>query len=240
MRCRSTVLAACLLMPATAGFVAGQPGPFSARGPKGIYSNFLLNAAVNKAQAAAYPLLSTLPAYPNPQLTPDPTDTVLVKYFTTLLDNPAISGLAPIIPWYLLNPNDPGSDPFHAANGAYTWNALDDVFIAVDQWNKANPRSTPKTIQLIISPGYNSPSWVFNNIDTSVCDWKKDCTNAGSCDGLFLTTPAPVSSQCGYTTLFFQVESGSPTQEQFPLPWNSKYLREHGAEICGSRGAQNT
>jgi len=223
MAFRNSALITCLLMASTEGFVSGQLGPWGARGPKGIYANFLLNDKVSLAEAAAYPSGSS--AYPNPA-----ADAVLVKYFTTLLDNPAISGLAPQIPWYLLNPNDPGFDSFHPAKGAYTWNALDDVFIAVDQWNNApaNRGLPPKTIQLIISPGYNSPSWVFNNIDASVCGWKENCGGAGSCDGLFMT-PAPVpavSHQCGYTTLFWQVESGTPIQEQFPLPWNSVYKKD--------------
>ena len=114
MAFRNSALLTCLLMASTAGFVSGQLGPAGARGPKGIYANFLLNDKVSLAEAAAYPSGSS--AYPNPA-----ADAVLVKYFTTLLDNPAISGLAPQIPWYLLNPNDPG---FYAIN-AQLCDALD-------------------------------------------------------------------------------------------------------------------
>ena len=185
--------------------------------PRGIYANFLLDGAVNQAETAAYP--GGVPTYPNPA-----TDAILIKYFTTLLDNPAISGLAPQIPWSLLNPNDPGLDPFHPAANAYTWSPLDDVFIATDQWNRAHPWLAPKTIQLIPSAGFNAPLWIFNTIDASVCQGGKDCTGAGSCDGLFMSSPeVPVSHECGYTTLFFKSEGTPNAQLQFPLPWNSVY-----------------
>ena len=202
-----------------AASLSAQAGP-DPRRPKGIYTNFLLDAAVNRAETAAYP--GSSPGYPNPA-----ADAILVKYFTTLLDNPAISGLAPQIPWDLLNPNDPGQDPFHPAADAYIWNPLDDVFIAVDRWNSIHRALPPKTIQLIVSPGYNSPGWIFSEIDASVCGRDKDCSGAGSCDALFMSSPAVLASPaCGYTTLFFQVESGTPTQEPFPLPWNSVYKND--------------
>jgi len=78
-------------------------------GPKAIYSNVLLNDEVNLAGTAAYP--GNLFAYPTPA-----ANAILIKYFT-LLDTPAISGLAPQIPWDLLNPNDPGPDPIPPDGG---------------------------------------------------------------------------------------------------------------------------
>ena len=62
MKYGNRILAACLSVAATSVFVTAQPGPTLARGPRGIYSNFLLDDTVRLAQAAAYPLLSTLPA----------------------------------------------------------------------------------------------------------------------------------------------------------------------------------
>ncbi len=219
-----SIVVAGLFATSTAGLLAAQP-----RTPKGIYTNFLLGDAVNQAQTAAYPNTppSKIPPYPNPNITPDPTDAVLVNYFTTLLDNPAISGLAPMIPWQLLNPNSPGTDPAHPKPGAYAWNALDDVFTAVDNWNKSHPAALPKTIQIINSAGFNAPNWVFNDIDVSVCG---SLTNGcGTCDGLFMSTsPASVpSQQCGYTTIFWATEGGAPRQIPLPLPWNSVYKADH-------------
>jgi hypothetical protein len=144
----------------------------------------------------------------------------------TLLDNPAISGLAPQIGWALLNPNDSGPDPAHPLPGAYTWAPLDDVFIAVDRWNGSH--SLPqKTIQLIVSAGFSAPGFVADDIDDSVCG--SPGSGCGSCDGWFMATlpvPAP-SPQCGYTTLFWQTEGAPIQQEFFPLPWNTVYKTDH-------------
>jgi len=60
MMCRNRLLISCLLAAAAAGFFAGQPGPFSAPGPKGVYVTFGLR--VGQAQNAAY----TPPPYPSP------------------------------------------------------------------------------------------------------------------------------------------------------------------------------
>jgi hypothetical protein len=67
MMCRNRLLISCLLAAATAGFFAGQPGPFSAPGPKGVYVTFGLR--VGQAQNAAYPAPTatyTPPPYPSP------------------------------------------------------------------------------------------------------------------------------------------------------------------------------
>jgi len=216
----------CLFL-ATASILNAQFGGAHARVPKGLYTNFLVDDAITAAQKVAYGT-GTLPNYPNPALKPDPTDAILVNYFSTLLSNPGVSGLAPMIQWKTLNPNNPGWNPFSAAPGAYAWNALDDVFTAVDRWNKANP-SSPKNVQLILSPGFNSPSWVWNDIDMSVCG--KSGSGCGSCDGLFLATPpVPAPSHlCGYTLLFEDVEEKNkgPFYTQFPLPWNPVYQADY-------------
>jgi hypothetical protein len=222
---RNSVLISCLLMVLTAGFIAAQPGPFNARGPKGIYVRLELDVAANQAETAAYP--DSLPSYPNQAV-----DEVLVAYFTTLMDNPATSGLAVETPWSFLNPNDPGPDPFHPAANAYLWNWLDDVFIAVDQWNRTHHDLPPKTIQLLPSAGFNSPAWVLSDIDNSVCGGNKNCTGAGSCDGLFMLPEPAVSPKCGYTTIFFKTESNPAEQIPLPLPWNSVYKRDWWAFLA--------
>jgi hypothetical protein len=214
---KRNALISCLLMASTAGFTAAQP-----RVPKGIYTNFIVERTISPAQTAAYPnikLAKNLPQYPNPAITPDPTDAVLVSYFTTLLNNPAISGLAPMFGWDKLNP----------AQDVYTWNALDDVFTAINQWNNAHRFLPPKTIQLIISAGFNAPPYVFSDIDTSVCGvGASPCPQAGSCDGLFMSPLLPVSPICGYTTLFYEVEGGPPIQKLLPMPWNQVYKTDYG------------
>ncbi|MGA3202826.1 MAG: hypothetical protein ABSF12_10060 [Bryobacteraceae bacterium] len=213
---RNSIPIFCLLAASTAGFTAAQP-----RVPKGIYSNFIIEPTISSAQIAAYPgtKLKDLPPYPNPAITPDPTDAVLVSYFTTLLNNPAISGLAPQIGWKTLN----------SAKDVYPWNALDDVFTAVDQWNKAHRFLPPKTIQIILNAGFSSPPYVFSDIDTSVCGvGASPCPQAGSCDGLFMSPLFPVAKICGYTTLFYEVEAGAPNQKVLPMPWNEVYKTDFG------------
>jgi len=215
------IVAVCLLVLSTlcCSHLSAQAGP-GPRVPKGLYTNFLLGGAVNQAQKAASSVNPALPDYPNPA-----ADAILVNYFMVLLDNPAVSGLAPQIPWQLLNPNNPA----HPEIGpAYIWNPLDDVFTAVDKWNKSHPFLPKKTIQIIAASGFGAPQWVFNGIDDSVCGpHNPSCT--GSCDGLFMSpesVPEP-SPLCGYTTIFWETEGGTPHQIPLPMPWNSIYKDDY-------------
>jgi len=212
----------------SAAFAQDQP-----REPKGIYVAFRLDSVVSAAYSAAYTGQTKASQYPYPALTLPPTNDVLIKYFTRLLDNPSVSGLSPEIPWNLLSLRNPGPDPLNPAARSYLFEPIDDLFIAVNQWNTNHPRKTPKTIQLIISPGFNSPSWVFDHIDAEVfaagCESGGICT--GDCDGLFLLAqpPAPPHfnySNCGYTTIFWEVEGVPQVQEPFPLPWNPTYKND--------------
>jgi hypothetical protein len=227
----------CLLVASTAGFLAGQNTNSEPRVPKGIYATFQLDYLVNQAQATAYPNTpqDQIP-YPNPNVTPEPTDAIILNYLATLLDNPAVSGLAPQFSWQVLNPNSPGKNPANPNANAYLWNPLDDIFTAVDKWNKSHPFSPPKTIKLIGSAGFNAPNFVFNDIDASVCG-SHLATSCGSCDGLFeSTSPTPVTSQiCGYTSIFYATEGGKnttgvpaqPRQIPLPMPWNQVYKTDH-------------
>lgn len=126
-----------------------------------------------------------------------------------------------------MNPNNPA----HPETGpAYIWNPLDDVFTAVDKWNRSHPFLPRKTVQIINSSGFNAPQWVFNEIDNNVCGpHNPSCT--GSCDGLFMLPEVLPSTQCGYTTIFFETESGSPSQMPLPMPWNSTYKDDFHASV---------
>jgi len=76
-------------------------------------------------------------------------------FYPGLLNNPAVSGLVLQVHWDTLNPNPPTE-----AN-AYFWNFVDDAFSSVNSWNINHPKAkVPKTIQLIVTPGFNSPQWV--------------------------------------------------------------------------------
>src|ERR1700677_3581311 len=85
-----------------------------------------------------------------------PTDPASLNgYFFNLyqlvLKEPAIYGLEIQIHWDTVNPNPPGT------NGDYVWDYLDDAFDQVRLWNTAHPTSPPKTIMLIVTPGFQSP-----------------------------------------------------------------------------------
>ena len=110
-----------------------------------------------------------------------------------LLADPAISGLALQVHWDTLNPNAPP-----AAN-AYDWSDVDDAFTQASSANK--------TIQLIVSAGFNSPSWVLDQIP--------------SCDGLFQSPVQTPLSTCGTATFTGYQEGGDRTV--LPLPWNPVY-----------------
>jgi hypothetical protein len=173
-------------MASIPGFIAGQSGPSNARVPIGIYALVQLDGAIGAPQNAAYP--GTPPAYPDPA-----TDTVLVGYFTTLLNNPGVSRIDPEIGWRLLNPGNSGPDASEPVEGAYTWNSMDDLFTAVDQRNTAHPTLPPKTIQISPSAGFNSPSWALAILTTASAEGAR--TGVGSCDGL-----NPLAQTQGFAT----------------------------------------
>ncbi|MGP0089721.1 MAG: hypothetical protein ACLPKB_07150 [Xanthobacteraceae bacterium] len=150
------------------------------------------------------------------------TDEALFNYFSFLLSQPGVAGLLYSAPWNLLNPNDPtaavttvssaacpptATTKYNTA-AAYVWNSLDDAFCAIDTWNKSNSGKTPKTLQLAVSAGSNSPAWVFEPKYMS------------SCDFLFMTSSGLTpNASCGYTDIFITPKFPGP----FPLPWNPTY-----------------
>jgi hypothetical protein len=155
---------------------------------------------------------------------PTQPDQALTLYFGWLLDQPGVAGLVFSAPWSSLNPNDPsdttvidstatcpGTSTYNPA-AVYVWNFLDDAFCAIETWNTNNKTAPPKTLQLIVNPGFNSPAWLFDHLST--------------CDFVFATPlklPSTNPSGCGYTNVFLATESGTPTALPLPLPWNSTY-----------------
>jgi len=227
---RNTFLTLGLFVASVAGLAQAQPAA-ELREPQGIYATFLLGDLASAAYAAAYDGQTDVPDYPYPALREKPTNDVIVRYLRKVLDDPNVAGLAPGIGWKLLNPNNP-SDPAWESE-AYSWEPLDDVFTAVDDWNSHHPKKTPKTIQLIVSPGFNSPSWVFGDIDRAAlaCTFLRDgLPCAADCDGLFVDEPPTTTSYsgCGYTTLFWETEGSVPAQLPLPLPWNPTYKSDWG------------
>jgi uncharacterized protein (TIGR03437 family) len=133
----------------------------------------------------------------------------LISLYATALDNPAVSGLAIQMGWHRLNPNPPTSAQ------PYDWSYLDEVFSSASAWNAAHPSQAPKTIQMILFPGFFTPQWVFDQIT--------------SCDGLFQTPPQTPPS-CGKVTVTGYGEPHEGTV--LPLPWDPIYKSSYRAFVA--------
>jgi uncharacterized protein (TIGR03437 family) len=136
----------------------------------------------------------------------------LQSLYGNLLADPAISGITLGAHWDQTQPSS-GNSP-----GSYDWSYLDDAFaVAV---------SAQKTVQLIITPGFDSPSWLLAEIP--------------SCDPLFTTGSAP--SNCGTVTFVGYPEAQRSDGNVLPLPWNSAYQAAWGAFLTSlnARYSSNT
>jgi len=169
-----------------APLVMGQ----SPRRPRGIYAIINIDSDIDQQQKA------------NPSITTAELHAYLANRYNTLLNNPAVSGLALQIGWSTLNPN-----PTSSAQ-PYDWSWLDDAFSSVATWNAHNTAAAPKTIQLILFPGYFTPPWTLDQIP--------------SCDGLFLSPQQTPPANCGKATFagFFEPVGGRTV---LPMPWNAFY-----------------
>jgi hypothetical protein len=138
----------------------------------------------------------------NPSITIAELRAHFTNLYTSVLANPAVSGLAIQIGWETLNPRSPSS------SAPYDWSYLDDAFSSVGNWNTENPSAAPKTIQVTLFAGYFTPQWVLEQIP--------------SCDGLFATSPQTPARNCGTVTF-----TGYPEPHAdftvLPLPWNPVY-----------------
>ncbi len=120
--------------------------------------------------------------------------------YWNLLSNPAISGLALQVNWDLVN----------TATNVYDWHYVTSAFNQVSNWNTLNPQ-TPKTIQFIVTAGFNSPQWVLTGIASA----------NGSCDGMFNGPGCADCANCG--TVTFIGDSENADGSVLPLPWNQIY-----------------
>ncbi len=190
-----------------------QPG-ITTRGPMGIYANVRLATALTQAENLVCPSHDVRCVF-NPEL----VDQYLTNYFGYLLDNEAVSGLLLETEWQQLQPSDPGPLSSPPNPGSFYFNYVDDAFNAIIAWNKANPSKPPKTLQLGVTPGFNSP------LNTQGSGWLLNYLS--SCDGLFVGSsvvlPNPALTECGYTTIFFKTEDLPHIQIPLPMPWNPIY-----------------
>lgn len=184
---RVLVLSFLVLAPSLVAQVQPlQPAP---RRPRGIYAKVNISSYITQQRKA------------NPSITPAELHAYFVNLYQDLLSNPAISGLALQVHWNTLNPNPP------AATNPYDWSYVDDAFDRVSAWNAQNSTQAPKTIQLMPTPGFQTPQWVLDQIPT--------------CDGLFQSPSQTAPSTCGKATFVGYGEEADGTV--LPLPWNALY-----------------
>jgi hypothetical protein len=159
------------------------------RKPRGVYAKVDISDYITLQQNA------------NPGITPAELDAAFDSLYEDLLTNPAVSGLTLQVHWDVVNPNPPSD-----AN-PYEWSYVDDAFAQVAAWNAGNPALAPKTIQFIVTAGFNSPSWVLDQIP--------------SCDGLFQTPAQTPPTNCGTATFEGYMEKADGAV--LPMPWNPFY-----------------
>jgi uncharacterized protein (TIGR03437 family) len=117
----------------------------------------------------------------------------LQSLYASLLADPAISGLTIGAEWAKLQPSA------GTGSSSFDWSDLDDAFAAA--------ATARKSVQLIITPGTDMPTWLVNEIP--------------SCDPLFTSGSAPAN--CGTVTFVGYPEVQRAVQTVFPLPWNTVY-----------------
>lgn len=171
-----------LLAPALAP-AATESAP---RAPRGVYTVVNVADAIKQQQKN------------NPSITTAQLDAYFNGLYQSLLQDPAVAGLTLQVHWSLLNPSAGGAT-------AFFWNYVDDAFQQAAASNLQNPAQTPKTIQFIVSAGFQTPQWVLDLIP--------------SCDPLFQGLTPPVN--CGKATFTGFSEGGDSTS--LPLPWNPTY-----------------
>jgi len=145
---------------------------------------------------------------PNKTLSQEQLDAGFDGFYQGLLEDPAIAGLALQVHWDTVNPNSP--NPHGLLKVPYFWNYVDDAFSEAALWNQQHPLTAPKTIQLIVMPGFQSPPWLLSE------------KMIPSCNGLFHTPKSEgPPSDCG--TVTFTGFAEQTDGDTYPLPWNSVY-----------------
>jgi hypothetical protein len=194
------------------GFGLAQTAP--ARQPFGIYARYVPGGCLT----------------PSDQDTNAQTDECISNAVAPLLTNAAISGIAVFVQWSELCPSVPPNSAT-STNGTTNWDVLDDVFGAVAAWNAANSNCPPKTVQLGIIPGFDTPQWILNQLVP--------------CDAMFTSNginPNLVTNTCGCAT-FLSGEGPDPTYipKLLPLPWNPVYTNAWAnfIQAVGQRYATN-
>ena len=187
----AVVIVACVEMLMLSGSLAQADDWRLPRKPSGVYAKVSIEDAI-----AGY----TGPPSPTPTV----LHTYLHKLYAELLADSALSGLTVGAHWDHIQVSEgfcfhDGSCLF--GSDGYDWSYLDDAF--------EEARAAHKSVQLIITPGVDSPSWLLDKI--------------ASCDTLFVTGSA--ANDCGKVTFvdFPEAQRADGMPPEFPLPWNRLY-----------------
>jgi hypothetical protein len=191
------------LAPAlTAACLTGSVPCFVPRTPHGIYALVNVNAYLTQYET----------------MNPSPTTAQIETYFATtvypgLLGNPDVSGITLYVRWSRLNPYPAPSPLTPPGHFQYDWSLVQDL---LDQAG-----ALKKTVQLVVQPGINSPTWLLGDAGGKNNGFLK------SCNYLFDPTykPPPAGTECGKVTFSGFTEGGwNPVKSQdVPMPWNSTY-----------------
>jgi len=204
------------LAPALVADIVKDPPP-QPRRPRGIYADVNVDEQIKV----------------NKWTDPTKLEADFKALYKDLFNNPAVSGIVLYEDWAALNPNPPtpstsssespivNQEPEAMARKVgpapldpYDWSLIDDLFAAAKAWNSKNPTKAQKTVQLVVTPGINSPSWVKSLLT--------------SCDYMFQPPSSePPPSSCGMVTFWGFVEGGHPggtdIAQTLPMPWDPTY-----------------
>ena len=213
----AAIIACWALALACAGRSEAQP-----RTPLGVYAHVSVTDAIIQnfgkeiQKSDCYALPSTVSA--------ELVHTYLQQLYVSLLQKATsvwgssdpVSGIEVGIPWCLIEPGDPNK------GSTEDWQYIFDVFEAI----QSDAALSNKTVQLDITPGFDTPSWLLKVIKTT--------PGMGSCDGLFsnrtvqsngLFSNRTVQSNCGTVTFSNFPECAHVVDLVLPLPWNSLYIQ---------------
>jgi hypothetical protein len=132
-------------------------------------------------------------------------------FFGWMLDNPAVAGLELNIGW---NEISHGPDPTNPAEN--DWTGIQAAVDAVQGWNSMHPHQPAKKIQLIVIPGFKSPTWLLDELAHKSCD----SILAAGPDAVLAPYACEAVTITGYT-------EGEPKStgcaQVWPLPWSTTY-----------------
>jgi hypothetical protein len=183
--CLSLALISASLSPAAAQ---------ANRKPVGVYAHLDIEAAIQRKPCSTSTTTADL-------------HRCLSNLYSGLLADEAVSGITAGQHWDAIQKSDPlcifVNGCASGTEDGYDWSYLDDVFGAA--------KAAHKLVQLIITPGVDSPPWLLAKLPT--------------CDGLFgPAASAPID--CGQVTFTNLPEGkradGNPPVQ--PLPWNPFYI----------------